>query len=233
VANLLFTIAPWKVADDDQVLRVDIPQLGVEGACLSIIGALGESFGLLLFPSLAGYHAFAAMAAPTSQDDAIDLGTTCLSLSFERGVDIPPAMRREVAHHGWPVPSAKVYPRVALRERDGLLPPITEKDVRIITACATSLSAFFVNHRDLFEMESFIPICESYSDRNDLAVRFTVPYEAAALFDIGEALAGPDTATPRVGRNDPCPCGSGKKYKKCHLGAEPAPSSPAGGRASR
>jgi SEC-C motif-containing protein len=21
---------------------------------------------------------------------------------------------------------------------------------------------------------------------------------------------------PRVGRNDPCPCGSGKKYKKCH-----------------
>jgi uncharacterized protein YecA (UPF0149 family) len=25
------------------------------------------------------------------------------------------------------------------------------------------------------------------------------------------------TATvPEVGRNDPCPCGSGKKYKKCH-----------------
>jgi SEC-C motif-containing protein len=25
----------------------------------------------------------------------------------------------------------------------------------------------------------------------------------------------PRTA-PKVGRNDPCPCGSGKKYKKCH-----------------
>ncbi|MCA9764760.1 MAG: SEC-C domain-containing protein, partial [Gemmatimonadetes bacterium] len=22
--------------------------------------------------------------------------------------------------------------------------------------------------------------------------------------------------TAKVGRNDPCPCGSGKKYKKCH-----------------
>jgi preprotein translocase subunit SecA len=22
--------------------------------------------------------------------------------------------------------------------------------------------------------------------------------------------------TPKVGRNDPCPCGSGKKYKNCH-----------------
>jgi preprotein translocase subunit SecA len=25
---------------------------------------------------------------------------------------------------------------------------------------------------------------------------------------------------PKIGRNDPCPCGSGKKYKKCHLGRE-------------
>ena len=23
--------------------------------------------------------------------------------------------------------------------------------------------------------------------------------------------------TPKIGRNDPCPCGSGKKYKKCCL----------------
>jgi preprotein translocase subunit SecA len=27
-------------------------------------------------------------------------------------------------------------------------------------------------------------------------------------------------ATPKVGRNDPCPCGSGKKYKKCHGATE-------------
>jgi hypothetical protein len=25
-----------------------------------------------------------------------------------------------------------------------------------------------------------------------------------------------------TGRNDPCPCGSGKKYKKCHLPADEA-----------
>ena len=25
-------------------------------------------------------------------------------------------------------------------------------------------------------------------------------------------------SAPKVGRNDPCPCGSGKKYKKCCLG---------------
>jgi preprotein translocase subunit SecA len=31
---------------------------------------------------------------------------------------------------------------------------------------------------------------------------------------IGAAVAA--GALPRVGRNDPCPCGSGKKYKQCH-----------------
>jgi hypothetical protein len=24
----------------------------------------------------------------------------------------------------------------------------------------------------------------------------------------------------KIGRNDPCPCGSGKKYKNCHYGKE-------------
>jgi preprotein translocase subunit SecA len=27
---------------------------------------------------------------------------------------------------------------------------------------------------------------------------------------------GTVVATSKVGRNEPCPCGSGKKYKKCH-----------------
>jgi preprotein translocase subunit SecA len=26
----------------------------------------------------------------------------------------------------------------------------------------------------------------------------------------------PASAEDKIGRNDPCPCGSGKKYKKCH-----------------
>jgi len=34
----------------------------------------------------------------------------------------------------------------------------------------------------------------------------------------GDGTSGPKTvhAGQKVGRNDPCPCGSGKKYKKCH-----------------
>ena len=28
--------------------------------------------------------------------------------------------------------------------------------------------------------------------------------------------AQPVQVGPKIGRNDPCPCGSGKKYKQCH-----------------
>jgi len=32
------------------------------------------------------------------------------------------------------------------------------------------------------------------------------------------AKVGDAQPTPKTGRNDPCPCGSGKKYKKCCMG---------------
>jgi preprotein translocase subunit SecA len=46
-------------------------------------------------------------------------------------------------------------------------------------------------------------------------------YDEALAADEGEAsgAAGQQPIQrqhPKVGRNDPCPCGSGKKYKHCH-----------------
>ena len=68
-------------------------------------------------------------------------------------------------------------------------------------------------------------------------MRFTVPYEAFADFDPTEStepefvdeewpsilLEPPaEPFRPRAGRNEPCRCGSGRKYKKCHLAADEA-----------
>ena len=42
---------------------------------------------------------------------------------------------------------------------------------------------------------------------------------SAAAFQVAQAVAKGKTGprhVDKVGRNDPCPCGSGKKYKKCH-----------------
>src|SRR5215813_8538724 len=37
--------------------------------------------------------------------------------------------------------------------------------------------------------------------------------------DVSRRLGG---CMAKIGRNDPCPCGSGKKYKHCHLPIEEA-----------
>ena len=60
-----------------------------------------------------------------------------------------------------------------------------------------------------------------------------MPYEAIADFKLNEPAEQERDAylkptppaepfQPRVGRNRPCPCGSGRKYKKCHLPADEA-----------
>ena len=52
-------------------------------------------------------------------------------------------------------------------------------------------------------------------------VTYTAPTETGEVqttvdpTTVGQA-SGPFAAVPRVGRNEPCPCGSGKKYKQCH-----------------
>src|SRR5580765_8158324 len=49
------------------------------------------------------------------------------------------------------------------------------------------------------------------------SMQFTGPNQGAAA--AGEEAGKVKTVIrdqPKVGRNDPCPCGSGKKYKKCH-----------------
>ena len=55
---------------------------------------------------------------------------------------------------------------------------------------------------------------------NENGVHFILglePDKPEDISDLERALNPPEPmlASPRVGRNDPCPCGSGKKSKKC------------------
>jgi hypothetical protein len=153
-ARLLWNVAPWKTMTDDQVLRVDASGLGIERACLSVIGNLSQDFGFLLFPSFEGYEAFLDTPDPSTGEPLGDLGTTFLSLNFERAADLPPGMRREVERHRWPVAGARAYPVVQHRERDGIARPLTERDVRIATACASALAAPFRRRRTIPDEEA-------------------------------------------------------------------------------
>jgi uncharacterized protein YecA (UPF0149 family) len=39
---------------------------------------------------------------------------------------------------------------------------------------------------------------------------------ATAVASGGNGARQPARSGPKIGRNDPCYCGSGKKFKKCH-----------------
>jgi hypothetical protein len=231
-AGLLFRAAPWRHQSDQQVLRVDIPALGVDGACLSVIGAAGESFGALLFRSIDDFHSFvdaserfgtSAKSAPrTSGEPAL------LSLSFDRKKQLPPSMAREIELHRWPVAGAKAYPAV-LAIDTGMNPlPLTERHYRIITATTRALVTFIARHPSLFEGPDPQPVSDSITGDDKVTVTVTAPYGEGTDFPMAAFLA-PSEASPvsspvarPPGRNNPCHCGSGRKYKNCHLDSDRA-----------
>ncbi|AIF42870.1 SEC-C metal-binding domain-containing protein [Virgibacillus sp. SK37] len=63
-----------------------------------------------------------------------------------------------------------------------------------------------MNHTRQWDLKGHMPIELSHVDRSIL--RQLPNYEGTS---------NPAEAKVKVGRNDPCPCGSGKKYKKCCL----------------
>jgi hypothetical protein len=185
IAKQLYKLAPWNDVQDQQVIRVDIPALDVEGACLSIIGNLGESLGFLLFPSYDGFLAFLDASLATEFDQVpTEMGSGWLALNYDRGADLPDAVRREIAEHGWPVAAPEAYPLVERFDADLVLAPLDARDLSIAAAIASALVPFISNNRGTFADDDATPVCESFFMAEDLEVRLCYPHEAHDDFDI-------------------------------------------------
>ena len=65
-------------------------------------------------------------------------------------------------------------------------------------------------------------ICDEHGWKVIAGIEPDVPEDTS---DVDRLLAPLHQAArdPKVGRNDPCPCGSGKKFKKCCLGRPATP----------
>ena len=62
----------------------------------------------------------------------------------------------------------------------------------------------------------WVQTCPNHVDRHPrYRERFTA--RAATLTSLGDRIVREPSASagPRISRNAPCPCGSGRKYKKC------------------
>jgi preprotein translocase subunit SecA len=64
--------------------------------------------------------------------------------------------------------------------------------------------------RYLFLLEPAVTQEEKKVERRERSYSYSAPEKEE------KKPAKPVTRADKVGRNDPCPCGSGKKYKKCH-----------------
>ena len=67
-------------------------------------------------------------------------------------------------------------------------------------------------------VESIFRVKQAKEDDREIERRQKRQMAQLSFVGAGDAMAAPQPVhtDKKVGRNDPCPCGSGKKYKKCH-----------------
>jgi uncharacterized protein len=103
---------------------------------------------------------------------------------------------------------------------DSLLPDQLDKDVGLMLMTMS----FFISRRMAERMREETQSTRTLAEMADI-VRQAFPDMVLEYARLGRTIervvrdaerpAAPPPRTPRVGRNDPCPCGSGRKYKKC------------------
>ncbi len=137
----VYMAAPWKFLEDWQIALVDVPQLGIKGACVSVIGAINGDYGFLIFNSINGYAAMVESSDEIMRSGGIDVGEDFLSLNYQRGGDLPRAMREEIRRNGWRVANSRAYPTLIHHAADGSPRELTRQDALVLGACAKALTA--------------------------------------------------------------------------------------------
>jgi SWIM/SEC-C metal-binding protein len=75
-----------------------------------------------------------------------------------------------------------------------------------------------VRVRTMHKGEEIVALCEKHHWKVIVGIEEDQPEDLSDVDFLLRALDGHPSAhreAPRTGRNDPCPCGSGKKFKKC------------------
>ncbi len=144
----LFRVAPWKIVPDDSaVLSITIASLNVHRAALSIVGALGESLGFLLFPDHDAFELFLDAANVDDDHAAASMLPSFLALNFERGAEIAPDLRKEVRSNGWEVAGAKAYPSLVAIDEKLVHRPPTPRELAIADAICFAVAELIEKDR--------------------------------------------------------------------------------------
>ncbi len=194
-------LEPWMALEDSDLLILE----GLEESPLvaSVMGANSPDQGLALFASTEQVGAFLE-----------DSRQVRLFMQFTPPEVAGPVVQAEIAGHGWPLADPEWIP-VASSPGDPR-PFAGPRDLDLLSQAMEAVEAY---------LESDLP------DR-ERVVGEVLQLSGGLAFHVTRQCWTSAAAPParRPGRNEPCWCGSGRKYKKCHLDQD---LSPGGGRGSK
>lgn len=190
----------WERFDSDLAVPVKVAARGrLPAHEASVMGMGGEQFGLALYPGTGSVARMTRLVDEDRMDEVRQIES--ISVTFE---DEPPFVRRAMkdAHGmpGFPMP---------LVVRRGEVRVASTADVQVLTAALDAFASMMPHRRE------GAGAAGEGVDRCEVTAAMPAPGSTHPTV----ASPPPDLVRVRMRtpRNAPCPCGSGKKYKKCHL----------------
>jgi len=163
----LWRAAPWKHALDTHLIEVSVPGTDLKEEVLSIIGNLGQEFGVIRFFSVTDYGLFRDVAGSQMErgEPPVTQGTDTVATNFERLKNVPASMREEIARHGWELAEPGYCPMLLQADDDLLVRPNTAEDYLHAAAIAEALAAFTEEHPGIFADPAPQPVRFSWTHR--------------------------------------------------------------------
>jgi hypothetical protein len=106
-------------------------------------------------------------------------------------------------------------PRLVPYFKDGEVRENALSAYAMSASCEPTRAGFRRLYQKIDTMAGGLTLGEEEAVKQSLNTRAMREELPAVFGPDGEALLDAPAVSAKVGRNDPCPCGSGKKYKKC------------------
>ncbi len=172
-----FEAAPWNAIGDSQVVRIDIPGMNVRGACMSIMGAGGASYGFLLFDSIEIYESFHRSSEAADRGEPADLAVDFFSVSFDSRESLPDSLLNEIETHKWKVAGSSAYPTILALLGGATRMSVASRDVRIAVAGLNAFLEIFHSSHSFFEdEESGSLLIARYDSNTEGEITISVPW---------------------------------------------------------
>src|SRR6266545_2154520 len=203
---------PWELMESGEPIPVTLTEKGrTRHAEASVMGAGGQEFGVALYDEPGSIQRVSALMAEGRMKETRHV--SALAVTF----DEEPAWAAAALDDEFGLPRQPV----PIRVRNGKGGPATTEDL-LDAAALLEAVAELSGPDDAKHAEVTVE-----AGGRAITARVALPDEdGEPIEDLAEPMIVPEP-TPATGRsktprNAPCPCGSGRKYKKCHLAEEEA-----------